>query len=245
LRTRNIGRHQVRRELDTAELQLERLRERRDQKRLRQAGDTDQQRMPIRQERDQEPLHDGPLTNDPLPDLGLDLRPYLREPLEKDHVPLGRLRLTRNRCFHAVSCTSYSVPPNDAGTLPARPARDHRDPFTAGSGPLPLRGCDVLNSYLPRRVVFPGSAAWNDRHGGHGAGPAIAARPRPDSTPTARVPQITSRQRETASPPAALPELAKKFTSRYVTGLCAVRTPDAEGAWSDAGRSQRRRWSRP
>ena len=66
---RDVRGHEVGCELDTAELELERLGESTDQERLRQAGHTHQKRVPVGQEARQKLFDDVMLTHDPFPDL--------------------------------------------------------------------------------------------------------------------------------------------------------------------------------
>ena len=64
LRADDVGRHQVRRELDAVELEMHRLRERLDQQRLRQPGHAAQQAVAAGEERDQDLLDDRLLADD-------------------------------------------------------------------------------------------------------------------------------------------------------------------------------------
>ncbi len=64
LRSRDVGRHQVGRELDPAELQGERIGQRVDHQRLGQSGHADQQAMSLREQGDQHFLDHLLLAND-------------------------------------------------------------------------------------------------------------------------------------------------------------------------------------
>ena len=71
----DVGRHQVGRELDAIELQLEHFRERRDQQRLREAGHADDEAVAADEEREQDQLDDVVLADDPFAELVDDLLP--------------------------------------------------------------------------------------------------------------------------------------------------------------------------
>ena len=66
----DVGGHQVRRELDAGERQIQHLRERPHQQGLAEAGDAFQQRVAARQQADQHPVHDVRVPDDDLADLG-------------------------------------------------------------------------------------------------------------------------------------------------------------------------------
>ena len=65
----DVGRHQVRRELDALERQVQDLGERRDQERLGEAGHADDQAVAAGEQRDEELLDDLVLADDHLADL--------------------------------------------------------------------------------------------------------------------------------------------------------------------------------
>src|SRR5581483_2239719 len=65
----DIRRHQVRRELDAIEVEIENLRERADEQRLREAGDADEQAVAAREKRGQHLFDDFVLSDDHLADL--------------------------------------------------------------------------------------------------------------------------------------------------------------------------------
>ena len=88
----DVRRHQVRRELDAVELQVQHLRQRRDEQRLRQAGHADDQAVAADEQRQQHQLDDVGLADDPLLQLGDDLLPA-----EPSSCPRARCRRpTRN-----------------------------------------------------------------------------------------------------------------------------------------------------
>ncbi len=66
VRAENVGRHEVRRELNAAERQIEHFAQRADQKRLAQAGHAFEQHMAAREQRNQRPLDNGILADDHL-----------------------------------------------------------------------------------------------------------------------------------------------------------------------------------
>ncbi len=68
-RARDVAGHQVGRELNATELQVERLRQRAHQQRFGQAGHPDQQRVAACQQAHDKLLDDGLLTDDDLADL--------------------------------------------------------------------------------------------------------------------------------------------------------------------------------
>src|SRR5262249_48927869 len=65
----NVGRHQVRRELNTFERQVKDLRQRTDQQRLCQPGNADQETVPPAAQADQQFFDDLFLSNDDLAEL--------------------------------------------------------------------------------------------------------------------------------------------------------------------------------
>ena len=89
----DVGRHQVRRELDAVELQVDRLRERLDQQRLRQPGHAAQQAVAAGEERDEDFLDDRLLADDRAAELVAQTR---REALRL--VELHRAKLYRGSC---------------------------------------------------------------------------------------------------------------------------------------------------
>src|SRR5262249_20352203 len=66
----DVGRHQVRGELDTRELEVERLRHGRNEQRLGQTGNAHQQAVTASEQSDQELFHHGVLAHDHLADFG-------------------------------------------------------------------------------------------------------------------------------------------------------------------------------
>jgi hypothetical protein len=69
----NVRRHEIRCELDAVELELQHLRQRRNQQRLRQPGDADNQAVAADEERQQDQLDDVRLADDAFAELGDDL----------------------------------------------------------------------------------------------------------------------------------------------------------------------------
>jgi hypothetical protein len=69
----DVGRHEVGRELDALERQVQGFGQGRDEQGLGQAGDPDEQAVPAREQRRQEVLDDLALADDPLVDLGAQL----------------------------------------------------------------------------------------------------------------------------------------------------------------------------
>jgi hypothetical protein len=85
----DVGRHEVGRELDPAELEIQDLRERRDEERLRKSGDADEKAVAVGEEHREELLDHGVLTHDDLPQLGEDFAPSGLQFLEKLNVAHG------------------------------------------------------------------------------------------------------------------------------------------------------------
>ena len=79
VRADDVGRHQVRRELDAAEAEVERLGHRADEHRLAQARDALQQRVRPGQQADQRLPHELVLPDDEATDLAFDRRCHLGE----------------------------------------------------------------------------------------------------------------------------------------------------------------------
>ena len=73
VRAGDVRRHQVGRELDAVELEVEHLRERPDEQRLRQAGHADDQAVAADEQRQQHLIDDVVLPDDELAELGDDL----------------------------------------------------------------------------------------------------------------------------------------------------------------------------
>jgi hypothetical protein len=69
----DVGRHQIGRELDPREAEVERLGQRRDEERLGQPGDADEQAVTAREQRGEQVVHDLALADHPLLDLADDL----------------------------------------------------------------------------------------------------------------------------------------------------------------------------
>ena len=78
----DVRRHQVGRELNAVERQVQHVGERRDQQRLRQARHADEQAVPAREERDQQLLDDLALADDPPLDLAENVGARLGERLD-------------------------------------------------------------------------------------------------------------------------------------------------------------------
>ena len=74
----DIGRHQIRRELNPFERQIQNLRQRLNQKRLRQPGDAGDETMAAGEQRHQHLVDDRVLPHDHLADLGEDALPSER-----------------------------------------------------------------------------------------------------------------------------------------------------------------------
>ena len=87
---RDVGRHQVRRELDAVELQVEHLRQRPDEQRLRQPGHADDQAVAADEQRQQHLIDDVLLPDDELAELGLDAACARRSSVGQRDV-LGRI----------------------------------------------------------------------------------------------------------------------------------------------------------
>jgi hypothetical protein len=81
-------------------LQVERLGERRDQQRLREAGHADEQRVTAREQRDQQLLDHAALADDALADLGDDLIVRRRELFDRVEVGPGRRLRLDDRLGH-------------------------------------------------------------------------------------------------------------------------------------------------
>jgi hypothetical protein len=73
LRSRDVARHQVGRELDARELEVERLRERVDQECLREAGHADHETVAAREQREKHQLDHAVLADDQLAQFGANL----------------------------------------------------------------------------------------------------------------------------------------------------------------------------
>ena len=94
VRAGDVRGHQVRRELDAVEGQVEHVRQRGDEQRLGQAGHAHEEAVAAAEERDEQVLDHVALADDALLDLLDDLRPGLGELLDGAEV-LGRERLLR------------------------------------------------------------------------------------------------------------------------------------------------------
>ena len=82
----DVARHEVRRELHAREREVERLRDRLDEQRLREAGDADEEHVAAGQERRDEIVDDLLLADDAAADLRDQLRARVRELLEHRDV---------------------------------------------------------------------------------------------------------------------------------------------------------------
>ena len=89
LRPRDVGGHQVGGELDAVELEVHRLGERRDDQRLGQPGDADEQHVPIGHHRRQDAVDDVLLTDDALLHGGAELIGDLAGAAEELDIPVG------------------------------------------------------------------------------------------------------------------------------------------------------------
>jgi hypothetical protein len=84
----NVGRHEVGRELHAVEREVQRLRQRLDQQRFRDARNADQQHVTAGQDRGDQIVHDVELPNDAPSDLIGEPLPRLRELLQQIEVTL-------------------------------------------------------------------------------------------------------------------------------------------------------------
>ena len=85
----DVRRHQVGRELDAPERQVEHVGQRLDQQRLRQAGHADEQAVAAREQRDQQVIDHRVLPDDALADLGGDRAPRLRHLAHRLEIAIG------------------------------------------------------------------------------------------------------------------------------------------------------------
>src|SRR5512133_2899810 len=83
LRSRDVARHQIGRELHAREAEVERLGDGLDEQRLREARNANEQDMPARQQRRDEVVDDLVLANDAPPDLLDQRRARARQLLEE------------------------------------------------------------------------------------------------------------------------------------------------------------------
>ncbi len=95
----DVGRHQVRRELDPVELEIEHLRQRADEQRLREAGHADDQTVAADEQREQHLVDDVLLADDELAQLVLDALAAGVHPVGQSDV-LGRIH--RHGCCPAT-----------------------------------------------------------------------------------------------------------------------------------------------
>ncbi len=93
----DVRRHQIRRELDALEVEIEDAGERLDQQRLREAGHAGDQAVSAREERDQYFFDDFVLTDDDLAQLGEDLLAAFGDLLCGGDTHLNALTNTRSR----------------------------------------------------------------------------------------------------------------------------------------------------
>ena len=98
LRAGDVGGHEVRRELDALELEVEDLRERLDEERLGEAGRAGDEAVAAGEERDEELLDDFALADDDLAQLGADARAAGDELFDGLLVGGGGV----GWCFHSV-----------------------------------------------------------------------------------------------------------------------------------------------
>jgi hypothetical protein len=98
----DVGWHQVGRELDAGELQIQHIRHRLDEQRLRQAGHPDDEAVAADQERQQHLLDDGRLADDDLAELGEHSIAAGPHPVGQRDVAFGLERVFA-RCRHSVS----------------------------------------------------------------------------------------------------------------------------------------------
>jgi len=99
VRADDVGRHQVRRELDAAEAKVERLGHGAHQHRLAEAGNALQERVRPGQEADERLSHELVLSDDEPADLALDGGRQLREALGIDIGLSGRGGLLGHGCW--------------------------------------------------------------------------------------------------------------------------------------------------
>ena len=90
LRARNVGGHEVRRELDSLELKVKNARNRLHQKRFGQAGSTGDQTVASGKEGDEDLFDHLLLANDNLREFGFNLRPTAAQALHGCPFSLGR-----------------------------------------------------------------------------------------------------------------------------------------------------------
>jgi hypothetical protein len=101
----DVRRHQVRRELDAVELQIQDPRQRRDQQRLGQARDADDEAVATDEERQQHELDDVALADNPLLQLVDDLLPPAIHLVREGDI-VGRFEI---RCLRELHGAVLSV----------------------------------------------------------------------------------------------------------------------------------------
>ena len=117
-RTENVGRHQIRRELNAVEPQIHRLRQLLDQERLGQTRNAAQEAMAAGQKGNQDLSDDALLPDDGLRELGLQLCRNLRHPVEIAFAPRPALRFLLTYVHRSESISALHSRP--AWTAPAR-----------------------------------------------------------------------------------------------------------------------------
>ena len=158
VRAGDVGRHQVGRELDPPERQRQRIGQRLDEQRLGQAGDTDEQAVPAREQRHQQMIDDLLLTHDGLP-ISAPARggrwpPPGRRPGRARHPERGRASGRRRTCA-GPGCHAAQAGATRAGRLPnERPVRRSLDflPHGAARGPA-ARPLGSASPLLHRRAL--------------------------------------------------------------------------------------------
>src|SRR5204863_7237319 len=98
LRTGDVTRHEIRRELHAREAEVERLSDRLHEERLRETGHTDEQRVSAGKQRGNEVVDDLVLADDAPSDLRDQRSPCARELIEQLEITrvVGRFRLRRH-----------------------------------------------------------------------------------------------------------------------------------------------------
>jgi len=93
----DVGRHQIRGELDPAEVEIEGLGHRRDEEGLGESGHADQESVPVGEESSEDALHHVVLSDDPLFDFAAQSVGHLGDALEEAFVRVRRHHVLRCR----------------------------------------------------------------------------------------------------------------------------------------------------
>ena len=144
----DVGGHQIGRELDAVEPEVDRVRQLLDDERLRQAGDAAQQAMPAGEERDED-LADHPLlADDRLGQLALEPAGDLRHALERRRLraaPLGHVPVAIGHRREVYHCRDPGFGTRDSiGARPSiRPSDRDSDPAPRASERVPDPGSRI------------------------------------------------------------------------------------------------------